>query len=153
MVTMLVKQDKIQVLTVYLGKHVFGIPIHNIQDVLSTLHITGLPQANCAITGVANLRGRIVTAIDLSKRFGEKYAGNDPRMNVVLESKGELYSLIVDNVGDVLTLDDTSIEDAPMTLNAAWRGFTQGVHQLEKTIMVILDPEKIIHMELAGDRT
>lgn len=141
------QENKLQVLTVYLGEQVFGIPILTIQDVLISLQITGVPLANSAIHGVANLRGRIVTAIDLRKRIGELADENDARMNVVLESRGELYSLLVDGVGDVLTLDDAYIEDAPMTLNAAWRGLTQGVHQLEKSIMIILDPEKIIHME------
>lgn len=147
MANVLAKEEKLQVLTVYLGEQVFGIPILTIQDVLTSLQITGVPLANSAITGVANLRGRIVTAIDLRKRIGEKSAGDDTHLNVVLESKGELYSVLVDGVGDVLTLDDASIEDAPITLNAGWRGLTRGVHQLEKSIMIILDPEKIIHMD------
>lgn len=137
--------EKLQVLSVFLGNQAFGIPIFEIQDVLRSLELTHVPLAPRHIEGICNLRGRIVTAINLRKRIQEKNEISVDHMSVVIEWNGELYSLLVDRVGDVLTLEKTDIEEPPLNLNASWREISQGVHQLDQSIMVILDADKIIH--------
>ena len=138
----------LQVLTVYIDNHVFGIPILEIQDVLQVRDLTRVPLSAPHIVGVMNLRGRIVTAISLRKGISANDTSEcQDNMNVVIESGNELYSVLVDRVGDVLALDKGLIEEPPLTLDESWREVTTGVHQLNDSIMIILDTEKIIHPE------
>ena len=141
----LINNNQMLILSVYLGDHTFGIPVVDIQDVLRTFYLTRVPLAPPYIAGVANLRGHIVTAINLNNRIFHENGDASNSMNVVIEhSNGELYSLLVDRVGDVLTLDKSNIEEPPLTLNDSLRNVSQGVSQLEKGIMVILDVNKVI---------
>jgi purine-binding chemotaxis protein CheW len=137
--------ETLQVLSVYLKDQAFGIPIVNIQDVLKPLQMTQVPLAPDYIAGIANLRGRIVTAINLRSRILGKAVAERDSMNVVIETGGELYSILVDRVGDVLNLDPDSVEAPPLTLDETFRDLIGGVHQLDKSIMIILDTEKVIH--------
>ncbi len=139
--------DKIQVLSVFLDEQMFGIEISKIEDVLMPLHLTEVPLAEAHIQGVSNLRGRIVTAINLRKRLKMDSVNPSESMNVVVENHNELYSVLVDRVGDVLTLDARDIEKPPLTLNPLWHDLIDGVCQMEDTIMVILDTEKSIHTD------
>lgn len=141
-----------QVLSVTLGGQSFGVPIAAIQDVLRGLDLAPVPTAPPHIAGICNLRGRIVTAVCLHQRM---YAAPRPApepdaphaMNVVVDSGGELYALIVDAVGDVLTLAPGEVEPPPLTLAPAWAALCTGVYKARESLMVILDPEKIIHTE------
>lgn len=135
-----------QVLAVYLGGDLFGIPIAQIQEVLETLPLTYIPLAPPAVRGVMNLRGRVVTAIDL--RTSLSPAGINPlqaNMSVVIEDAGELYSLLVDRVGDVLAIPAAKIEEPPLTMNEAWKRISSGVFPLQDKIMVILKPSALLN--------
>lgn len=135
-----------QVLMVYLGEQIFGVPIELIQDVLGPQQITYVPLAPAAIRGVLNLRGRIVTAIDLRSAVGGEALAdrNAHYMSVVVEIDGELYSLIVDKVGDVIQIETANIEEAPLTMKAAWRQVCGGVYQLQQKIMILLNTPAIL---------
>lgn len=136
-----------QVLMVYLGEQIFGVPIELIQDVLGPQQITYVPLAPTAIRGVLNLRGRIVTAIDLRSAINTGEAASDRTtsyMSVVVEIDGELYSLIVDRVGDVIKIETSDIEEAPLTMKQSWRQVCSGVYQLQENIMIILDTPSIL---------
>ena len=137
-------ENTLQVLTVFLGEQTFGIPILEIEDVLTPLQLTKVPLANDYIAGVSNLRGRIVTAISLRRRVQQEDNALETRMNVVVERGGELYSILVDRVGDVLTLQKSSIDNPPSTLNPVLNEVTDSVHQLDNSIMLILDVDKVI---------
>jgi purine-binding chemotaxis protein CheW len=143
-----------QVLVAFLGTQTFGIPIMQIQDVLRARSITQVPLAHTCIEGVMNLRGRIVTAVNLRKRIAA--AGDDRSaeqgMSIVIEHEGELFSLIVDRVGDVLSLNPDMIEDAPVTLNPLWKEICLGAYQLKGEIMLILNTGIIFRMENAAKR-
>lgn len=142
-----VKSDKPhQVLVVFLGSQVFGVPIMKIQDVLGPQQVTYVPLAPASVRGVMNLRGRIVTVIDLrsSINAAEKPRESADYMSVVIENDGELYSLVVDRVGDVMTLDPSMIEAPPLTMNPAWKRVASGVYQLKDRIMVILDAPAVL---------
>lgn len=139
-----------QVLAVYLGPELFGIPISHIQEVLATLPLTFVPLAPPAVKGVMNLRGRIVTAIDLRTSLSQMDKAVNPvqaNMSVVIEEGGELYSLLVDRVGDVLTVPLAKIEEPPLTMNEAWKRISSGVFPLQDKIMVILKPSALLNPE------
>jgi purine-binding chemotaxis protein CheW len=143
-----------QVLVAFLGDQMFGIPIMQIQDVLRARSITTVPLAHSCIEGVMNLRGRIVTAVNLRKRISAISTAvandggeDDYGMSIVIEHEGELFSLIVDKVGDVLSLDPEMIEEPPVTLNPLWKEICLGAYQLKQEIMLILNTGIIFKME------
>jgi len=135
---------KIQILTVFLGGQVFGIPTHSIQDVIRPVQMTQVPLAPEHIKGVSNLRGRIMTVIDLRERINEKPADTQKSMNVVVEQKGEIYSILVDRVGDVIDIEDSKIEPPPESLNAMWRNVLDGVYQADQKLILILNAVNVI---------
>ena len=104
--------------TMSIADQMFGIPVLKVQDVLGTQAITRVPLAPPEVAGSLNLRGRIVTAIDVRPRLGmaKRDEGKSP-MSVVVEHDGELYSLLVDSVGEVLSLDTRDYQRNPPTLN------------------------------------
>ncbi|MBL8639694.1 MAG: chemotaxis protein CheW [Alphaproteobacteria bacterium] len=134
-------------LTVEIGGQMFGIPILQVQDVLGELKVTRIPLAPPQVSGSLNLRGRIVTAIDVRKCLGLKpleLGPNERRMSVVVNYDEELYSLIIDSVGDVLTLPDKDFETNPATLDVTWKAVSLGVYRLHGRIMVVLDVPKLL---------
>ncbi len=117
-----------------------GIPVLSVQDVLIAPAIAKIPLAPGEISGSLNLRGRIVTAIDLRRRIGlGGEATNIKQTSIVVESRGEFYSLMVDTVGDVLTLGKDKCEALPSTLPAPLRTFATSVYQLDGVLLSILD--------------
>ena len=98
-----------------------------------------------------NLRGRIVTAIDLRNRLGlEPLEGDKQSMSVVVEHKEEPYSLQIDSVGEVLSLDDQLFERNPVTLDPRWREVSRGIYRLEGELLPILDVDKLLAFETQG---
>ncbi len=123
----------------------FGIPVLNVQDVLNTRTLARIPLAPKEVAGSLNLRGRIVTAIDMRCRLGIQNPAKDTKhMSIVIEHDGELYSLIVDSVGDVLRLRDATFEANPATLHPAWKELSLGVHRLDGQLMLVLDVERVL---------
>jgi purine-binding chemotaxis protein CheW len=125
----------------------FGIPVLQVQDVLGPQRITRIPLAPPEIAGSLNLRGRIVTAVDLRTRLRlpplpEGHQG----MSVVVEHGNELYSLIVDSVGEVLSLSDADLERNPATLDPVWRDVAAGIYRLDKSLLVVLDVARALDL-------
>ena len=132
-------------LTIHIDGQMFGIPILQVQDVLGEIKVTRIPLAPPQVSGSLNLRGRIVTAIDVRKCLGLTPLDNlDKRMSVVVMHDDELYSLIIDKVGDVLTLQDKEFEQNPATLDITWKSISLGVYRLDGQILVILDVPKLL---------
>lgn len=138
--------------TMYIDDQLFGIPILEIQDIIGASELTPVPLAPSDVIGVLNLRGRIVTVFDLRVKLGlENNAhGSDNLMNIVIEKGEDLYSIIVDSVGDVLTLDKTHFENTPGTLSETWKNVSQGVFRLQEELMVLLDVNKVINYQHAN---
>lgn len=132
-------------LTLLVDGRLCGIPVPRVRDVLRGDQIARVPLAPPGVAGVLNLRGRIVTAVDLRNRLGlppaESGAGG---MSVVVEHEGELYSLLADDVREVLSLSADVREDAPATLSEAWREHTSAVHRLEGGLLIELDTERLL---------
>ena len=134
-----------QYVTVVIGGQLFGLPIGKVHDVFMPESVTRVPQSENEIAGVLNLRGRIVTAIDMRRLLGlEDREKDELKMAVGIEYRGESYGFIIDNVGEVLNLADDSREANPSNLNRNWTSISAGVHRLEGQLMVILDVEKLL---------
>ena len=134
--------------TFMLGRQQCGIDVLKVRDVLGPQKITPVPLAPPEVTGLLNLRGRIVTAIDLRRRLGlEGLAGDDKGMSVVVDYCGELFSLTVDSVGDVQRFPVNEIEPNPATLNPEWRRFSEGVYCLKAGLLVVLNADSLLDYE------
>ena len=122
-----------------------GLPILSVQDILATQKLTTIPLAPPEVAGSLNLRGRIVTAIEMRERLGlDKRPDDEASMNVVVEHQGELYSLIIDAIGDVLSLPDDRFERVPPTLDPTWCSISTGVFRLDDEILVVLECAKVL---------
>ena len=126
--------------TASIGDQMCGIAVLQVQDVLAPQRITPVPLAPPEVAGSLNLRGRIVTAIDLRIRMGLPERDEAATtMSIVVEHQNELYSLIVDDVGDVLKVSEKTFERNPATLDPLWRAYSAGVYRLEEGLLVALD--------------
>jgi purine-binding chemotaxis protein CheW len=132
--------------TMFIEGQMFGIPVLMVQDVLGPQKITRIPLAPPEVAGSLNLRGRIVTAIDVRLRLKlpRRLEAGNAGMSVVVDMKGELYSLRVDSVGEVLSLPAAKFERNPPTLDALWREYSDGIYRLEDKLLVILDVPQLL---------
>ncbi|MFZ0772211.1 MAG: chemotaxis protein CheW [Candidatus Sulfotelmatobacter sp.] len=137
-----------QFCTFYLDKLLFGVELKGVQEVIRSLEMTKVPLAPAVVSGLINLRGQIVTAVDLRRRLEL-----DPRppdmlpMNVVVRSEDGAVSLLVDEIGDVVEVDDSTFECPPETLRGTVREVITGVHKLHERLMLVLDTEKACEMK------
>ena len=131
--------------TATVGGQLFGLPIAGVQDVFVLDRMTRVPLATPEIAGVLNLRGRIVTAIDMRRRLGH-VEGDAPvkRMAIGIECKGESYGLLIDSIGEVLKLSAASREDNPVNLDPRLARVSAGIHRLEDRLLVVLDVERVL---------
>ncbi|MEJ1160898.1 chemotaxis protein CheW [Prosthecomicrobium sp. N25] len=137
--------DSVQYVTVVIGGQLFGLPIERVHDVFMPESITRVPLSRPEIAGVLNLRGRIVTSIDMRKRLHlPPRAEGGHAMAVGIEHKGESYGLLIDNVGEVLTLPTAGREPNPVNLDSRWASISGGVHRLNGQLMVILDVDRVL---------
>jgi purine-binding chemotaxis protein CheW len=143
--TDLVAPETQDFVTMFIEGQLFGIPVLTVQDVLGPQKITRIPLAPREIAGSLNLRGRIVTAIDVRLRLGlPRQVEAKKGMSVVVDMGGELYSLMVDSVGEVLSLPAAKFERNPPTLDTHWREFSIGIYRLEDKLLVVLDVAKLL---------
>lgn len=140
--------------TLRLAGQLLGIPVLQVHDVLKAQNMTPVPIAPNWVAGLINLRGRIVTCIDLRARLGLPAAQPEDGatgMSVVVEQNGEPYSLLIDKVGDVLKLPIDDYERNPVTLEASWAEVSAGVYRLDGELLVILDVKTLLDFETLSD--
>jgi len=141
-----------QFCTFYLDKLMFGVELQKVQEVLRYLELTGIPLAPDVVSGLMNLRGQIITAIDLRRRLELPNRPVDMLpMNVVVRSADGAISFLVDEIGDVVEVDEDSFERPPETLQGKVREVILGVHKLDKQLMHVLDTEKACEAEGRGE--
>lgn len=137
--------------TIKLAGQTLGIPVLAVHDVLNAQQITKIPLSPDWVSGVLNLRGRIVTAIDLRTRLGlPPLEDGSKSMSVVVEHGEEPYSLQIDTVGEVLSLDDQLFERNPVTLDPKWRDVSRGIYRLDGELLPILDVDRLLEFESNG---
>jgi purine-binding chemotaxis protein CheW len=133
--------------TAMIGGQLFGMPISRVQDVFNPELMTRVPLASSDVAGVLNLRGRIVTAIDMRSRLGlpKRDSGRLP-MAVGVDLRGESYGLLIDAVGEVLKLADDSREVNPVNLDPRMAKMACGIHRLDGQLMVVLDVDRVLEI-------
>lgn len=134
-------------MTMRVDSQLFGVPVEKVRDVLNPQNITYIPLSTKDVAGSLNLRGRIVTVIDVRQRLGiAPRAANAEAMFVVVDHKGELYSLMVDSVGEVLTVPENTVEKTPAHVNGVWREVATGIHKLADELLVIIDVKTMLSL-------
>jgi len=133
--------------TAVIGGQLFGLPISRVQDVFMPQRLTRVPLSSVEIAGVLNLRGRIVTVIDMRARLGvDKADDGKPAMAVGVDLRGESYGLLIDQIGEVLRLSEGSREENPVNLDPRMAKFAGGVHRLDGQLMVVLDVDRVLEI-------
>lgn len=135
-----------QLVTMTVDGQLFGLSILSVQDIVETYAITQVPLAPSAISGIMNLRGRIVTVINLRRILG-KTDDADCRMGVTVEYQGDLYTILVDQIGEVRLLDQADFEAAPATLDQTLKQLCTGVYRLDGELLAVLDVDQILSGE------
>jgi len=131
--------------TLTVARQLCGVPVLSVRDVLGEQTITRIPLAPVEVAGSLNLRGRIVTAVDLRRRLRLPPAPpGTPRMSVVTEQGGELYALLVDQVSEVMSLRSSQFERSPPTLPGAWAAYSDGIYRLASGLLVVLDVGRLL---------
>lgn len=132
-----------QFCTFSLDQLLFGVDLKTVQEVIRELPMTPVPLAPAVVAGIMNLRGQLVTALNLRQQLemGPAPAGAIA-MNVVVRSQDGAVSLLVDQIGDVLEVDEASFERTPETLQGKIRTMILGVHKLDTRLLHVLDVEK-----------
>jgi purine-binding chemotaxis protein CheW len=134
--------------TVVLGEQMFGLPIARVQDVFVPERLTRVPLAPSEVAGILNLRGRIVTAVDMRSRLDlPPRPEGQAMMAIGIELKGESYGLLVDSVGEVMKFADQACEPKPANLDARLARVAAGVVRLENQLMVILDVDRVLELK------
>jgi len=139
-----------QFVTLTIADQLFGIPVLSVQDVLASQPVARVPLAHPVVAGLINLRGRIVTAINMRQRMTlpPRDDGSEG-MSVVVEYQGELYSLNIDTIGDVISVPLDKIELNLATLDPLWRSFADGIYRLDEQLLVILEIERLLDLDAA----
>ena len=143
-----------QFCTFFLNRLYFGIEVQHVQEVIRYQQMTRVPLAPLDICGLINLRGQIITAIDLRRRLGlsQSPAQSMPSdeqlpFNVVVRNGSEVVSLLVDEIEDILELEQDNFEPPPTTLKGRVRQLLQGAYKLKNQLLLILDTEKILEVK------
>ena len=128
-----------------------GLEVLRVQEILRSQHMTRVPLAPPAVEGLINLRGQIVTAVDLRRclQLPERPAGQRP-FNVVVRSEGGAVSLLVDEIGDVVEVHSDCFEATPMNLKPEHRRLFRGIYKLESRLLLVLDTERLLRFDAAG---
>jgi purine-binding chemotaxis protein CheW len=138
-------ESVIEYVTAMIGGQLFGLPISRVQDVFKPEGLTRVPLAAPEIAGLLNLRGRIVTVVDMRRRldFEADPRGGAP-LAVGIEHRGESYGLLIDEIGEVLKLSAASREDNPVNLDPRLARVAAGVHRLDGRLVVVLDVDRVL---------
>lgn len=143
----MMKQQANQYCTFTVDTLFLGIKVQQVQEVIRYLEMTRVPLASPAVSGLINLRGQIVTAIDLRRRLGlpDRPKGVLP-MNVVVRTGDGVVSLLVDSIGDVIEAPDDKFESPPATLDARGRTLIEGAYKLEDRLMLVLNTREAVEV-------
>ena len=131
--------------TFTLGGHSFGITAADVLELNRNLDVTPVPKSSPIVRGIMNLRGQLVPAIDMYVRLSlESLAPRTESISIILRGDGQLLALLVDDVGEILTLDQNTFEPPPSNFSTVSRELVSGVHKLPDRLLLILDPKQIV---------
>lgn len=140
-------ENQKQFCTFYLNDLLFGIDVLKVQEIILPQEITEVPLATDAIRGLINLRGQVVTAIDLRRWLGFETVDNgSAAMNVVIRADEDILSFLVDDIGDVVEPDEQSFERPPETLEENIRELINGVYKLDGQLLLVMDADRTFEL-------
>lgn len=143
-----------QYCTFWVADLFFGVSVDEVQEVLRHQPMTPVPRAHEAVTGLINLRGQIVTAVDLRKRLGLPARPVDQvPMNVIVRSRGEVVSLLVDDIGDVIDTAGVDAQPAPSNMPRDVQDVVREVRPLPDAILLVLEADRAVDVSTAPDNT
>jgi purine-binding chemotaxis protein CheW len=157
-------ENVIEYVTAMIGGQLFGLPIERVQDVFMPERLTRVPLAATEIAGLLNLRGRIVTVVDMRRRLDFEARTDDPAgvaatakpmtrracLAVGIEHKGESYGLLIDQIGEVLKLPAAGREPNPVNLDPRLARVSAGVHRLDGRLLVVLDVDRVLDVGVSA---
>jgi len=136
-----------QFCTFYLAQSLFGVEVEKVQEVIRHQEMTQVPLADPVVGGLINLRGQIVTALDMRQRLGLSKRGPEQMpMNVVVRGDDGAVSLLVDEIGDVVEVDESEFEPPPDTLSGPSREMILGAFKLKGRLLLLLDTERAMRL-------
>lgn len=148
-----------QIVRFMIGRESFGVDIGRVQEIVAVPDITKVPDTPGFLEGIINLRGKIVSVVDLRKRLGLDGAGRNKKNRIlVTEVGGRVVGLIVDEVSEVLRLNPESVDPPPEMINSAGAGYITGVGKIGERIILLLDigrilrPDEIQGIDSIGNR-
>jgi purine-binding chemotaxis protein CheW len=137
--------DGHQYCTFYVDGHYFGLDVLRVQEIIRYQQMTRVPLAPSVVRGLINLRGQIVTAIDLRRRLElTERPADRPPLNVVVQTADGAVSLLVDEIGDVLEVSEKAFESPPDTFQGAARELIHGAYKLKDRLLLVLDTDKVV---------
>ena len=136
--------------TAEIGGELIGMPILRVQDVFIPEGPTRVPLAPPEIAGVLNLRGRIVTLVDMRRRLGLSGGSDKASLAIGVELRGESYGLLIDAIGEVLKLDDDAREGNPVNLDPRLARVSTGIHRLNDRLLLVLDVDRVLDIGSAS---
>jgi len=138
-----------QFCTFHVGDLFLGIEVERVQEVIRGCGITPVPTAPPSVRGLINLRGQIVTAVDLGARFGLANHRGEGSTVLVLDAGSEPLSFVVDRSGDVVKVEESSFEKPPDTLKGEARRLIRGAYKMKKKLLLVLDVEHALELAAA----
>ncbi|MGA2811959.1 MAG: chemotaxis protein CheW [Candidatus Acidiferrum sp.] len=141
--------DSIQYCTFFLGEFLFGLEVGQVREVLRAQRITRVPLAPAMFSGLINLRGQIITAVDLRQRLQLNTARSvSGSVNVIVQVNKGTVSFLVDGMSEVVDVERRALEPLPETLRGVARQLVKGVHKLPKQLLLILFPERVLDLQI-----
>jgi purine-binding chemotaxis protein CheW len=138
----LLKDKHLTLITFYLGDFIFGIPAEKVVEINKDLEITPVPLADDFILGIINLRGQIVTVIDLQKKI--KLQGDlNYRLNLIIKRDNELLAFLVEKIGDILEVPIAKLEETPDRIEGVDRDYIENIYQLPDRLLLLLNVNKL----------
>jgi len=143
--------NTVEYVTATIAGHLFGFPIARVQEVFLPDRLTRVPLAGPEIAGILNVRGRVVTLVDMWRRLDFHGEADNSRASiaVAIEQNGESYGLLVDAVGEVLQLPVATREDAPINLDGRLARVCSGVHRLQRGLLIVVDINRVLDLGAA----
>ena len=140
----------LQYSTFYVADYLYGIPVTRVQEIVKPMEMATVPLSENHVRGLINLRGQVTTAIGLRELFGIETPTPEAQMNVVCKAEGQLISLQVDRIGDVMDVEESWFEDNPQTIPERTKRYLSGVYKVKGKLLSILDIDKIMKFLNSG---
>lgn len=139
----LTRQETMPVVTFYLGDFLFGVPAEKVMEINKDLDLTPVPLAPSYILGIMNLRGQILTVMDLAKRINLKVE-TKPRLNLIVRADEDVVSFLIERIGDIMEIPLSKLEEPPPKIEGFDRIYIDRIYQLPDRLLTILSVEKLL---------